>query len=201
MKAEGRQAIADEIDAVATGRRKKQEPVIPEGGGVVTVLRHLAEEEMSAFSLDELPGDFAVRLVKDCPDAIVYADAAGVIRFWNDAATRIFGYDAGEALGASLDLIVPQRLRPRHWRGFDEVMRGRQSRYGQGDLLAVPALHKNGRQISVEFTILPFRDSGGSMIGIAALLRDDTKRFEEMRALRRELSALRADIPKTATAG
>lgn len=154
---------------------------------------------MSAFKFDELPGDFAARFVKDCPDAIVYADAAGVIRFWNDAATRFFGYSAGEALGASLDLIIPERLRARHWQGFDEVMHGRQSRYGRGDLLAVPALHKNGRQISVEFTILPLHDAAGAMIGIAAFLRDVTKRFEEMRALRRELAELKADIPKTVT--
>src|SRR5205085_4624060 len=144
----------------------------------------------------ELPEDFAARLVEDCPDAIVYADAAGVIRFWNAGATRIFGYESGEALGASLDLIVPERLRPRHWQGYDEVMHGRESRYGHGDLLAVPGLHKDGRQISVEFTILPFHDAAGGLIGIAAILRDVTRRFEEMRALRRELAGLKTEIPK-----
>jgi len=146
----------------------------------------------------ELPEAFAAHLVEDCPDAIVYADAAGVIRFWNEAATRIFGYAAGEALGAGLDLIIPERLRPRHWQGFDEVMHGRESRYGHGDLLAVPARNKDGSQISVEFTILPFRDAAGGLIGIAAFLRDVTKRFEEMRALRRELAAAKAEMPKTA---
>jgi PAS domain S-box-containing protein len=155
---------------------------------------------MNATASDELPEDLAARLVEDCPDAIVYADAAGVIRFWNEAATRLFGYAADEALGASLDLIIPERLRPRHWQGYDEVMHGRPSRYGAGDLLAVPAAHKDGRQISVEFTILPFHDAAGGMIGIAAFLRDVTKRFEEMRALRRELAGLKAGIPKTAGA-
>ena len=153
---------------------------------------------MSEIPPVELPEDFAARLVEDCPDAIVYADAAGVIRFWNEAATRIFGYAAGEALGTGLDLIIPERLRPRHWQGFDEVMHGRESRYGEGDLLAVPALHKDGRQISVEFTILPFRDAAGGLIGIAAFLRDVSKRFEEMRALRRELAIAKAEMPKTA---
>lgn len=152
---------------------------------------------MNALSSNELPEDFAARLIEAAPDAIVYADAAGAIRFWNAGAARIFGHTAGDALGASLDMIIPERLRPRHWQGYDEVMHGRESRYGEGDLLAVPALHKDGRQISVEFTILPFRDAAGELIGIAAMLRDVTKRFEEMRGLRRELAALKAEIPKT----
>jgi PAS domain S-box-containing protein len=138
------------------------------------------------------PADFLDRLVRDCPDAIVYADAEGLIRFWNIGATRIFGYGEAEALGASLDLIVPERLRARHWQGYDEVMKGRASRYGEGALLAVPARHKDGRQISVEFTILPLRDPSGTLLGIAAFLRDATARFEEVRALRRELAALKA---------
>src|SRR3954467_10834781 len=77
-----------------------------------------AEPEMSEIPPTELPEDFAARLVEGCADAIVYADAAGVIRFWNEGATRMFGYAPGEALGASLDLIIPERLRPRHWQGY-----------------------------------------------------------------------------------
>jgi len=138
-----------------------------------------------------LPAEFSARLVADCPDAIVYADADGKIRFWNQSATRIFGFDEGEALGASLDLIIPDRLRPRHWEGYGEVMRGRPSRYGAGELLAVPARHKEGRPLSIEFTILPFHDAAGAMVGIAAFLRDATAKFEETRALRRELAALK----------
>lgn len=141
---------------------------------------------------EALPGDFLDRLVRECPDAIVYADAGGVIRFWNASAARIFGYDEAEALGASLDLIIPERLRARHWLGYGEVMQGRASRYGEGALLAVPARRKDGSQISVEFTILPVRDPAGALLGIAAFLRDATARFEEVRALRRELAALKA---------
>ena len=138
-----------------------------------------------------LPEGFSSRLVADCPDAIVYADADGKIRFWNAAAMRVFGFAASEALGASLDLIVPERLRARHWDGYGQVMRGRPSRYGAGELLAVPARHKDGRPLSIEFTILPFHDASGAMTGIAAVLRDVTARFEETRALRRELAALK----------
>jgi PAS domain S-box-containing protein len=149
--------------------------------------RHELEDVVTAA----LPNDFATTLVRDGADAVVYADAAGAIRFWNKAATRIFGYAEAEALGASLDLIIPERLRARHWQGYREVMAGRESRYAEGALLAVPALHKDGRQLSVEFTILPFR-AGGRLIGIAAVMRDVTARFEETRALRRELAAAKA---------
>lgn len=138
-----------------------------------------------------LPAGFSARLVEDCPDAIVYADAKGLIRYWNKSAARIFGFSEQEAVGASLDLVIPERLRQRHWQGYREVMNGRESRYAAGALLAVPALHKEGRQLSIEFTILPFRDGAGALTGIAAVMRDVTARFEEVRGLRRELAALK----------
>ena len=138
-----------------------------------------------------LPRDFYERLVADCPDAVIYADAAGLVRFWNPSATRIFGFGQQEALGARLDLIIPERLRARHWEGYDAVMGGGPSRYGEGALLAVPATHKDGRQISVEFTILALHGEDGKAAGIVAFLRDATARFEEVRALRRELAALK----------
>lgn len=139
-----------------------------------------------------LPAGFLARFVRECPDAIVYSDAKGVIRLWNEGAARTFGFSGEEALGQSLDLIIPERLRARHWQGYDEVMGGRPSRYAAGALLAVPARHKDGRQISVEFTILPFHDDSGRILGIVAVLRNVTARFEETRALRRELAALKA---------
>jgi PAS domain S-box-containing protein len=141
----------------------------------------------------ELPSGFFEHLVADCPDAVIYADAAGIIRYWNAAATRIFGFIEAEVIGARLDLIIPERLRGRHWQGYDKVMGGAQSRYGSGALLAGPALHKDGRQISIEFTILPLRSNTGIVLGIAAFLRDATARFEEVRALRRELAMLKQD--------
>jgi PAS domain S-box-containing protein len=143
---------------------------------------------------EALPEGLIERLARDAPDAVVYADAAGRIRFWNPSATRIFGFEEAEALGRTLDLIVPEPQRARHWEGYDRVMAGAASRYGEGAILAVPALGKDGRRISIEFTILPVRDATGAMLGIAAFLRDVTRRFEELRALRRELAALRAQI-------
>jgi PAS domain S-box-containing protein len=132
---------------------------------------------------------FCSTLIREMPDAVVYADGEGVIRFWNAGAERIFGFGAAEAVGKSLDIIIPQGLRARHWAGFGETMRTGDSRYGAGDLLAVPALRRDGTRLSIEFTILPFRDAAGRMLGIAAVLRDVTKRFEEMRDLRRQLAA------------
>lgn len=133
--------------------------------------------------------DFCRRLVQEMPDAVVYADAQGRILFWNKGAERIFGFTEAETVGQSLDIVIPQNLRERHWQGFGQTMRTGQSRYGAGDLLAVPALRKDGKRISIEFTVLPFRDGRGGIAGIAAVLRDVTPRFEEMRALRRELAA------------
>lgn len=145
---------------------------------------------------EPLPAGLLKRLATDCPDAVIYADRDGKIRFWNASATRIFGFSETEALGQTLDLIVPEGLRARHWEGYDRVMAGSASRYGEGDLLSVPATRKDGRRISIEFTILPVHDGAGEMVGIAAFLRDVTARFEELRALRRELAALKAHPPE-----
>jgi PAS domain S-box-containing protein len=141
---------------------------------------------------DDVPEGFLQRLATDGPDAVVYADREGKIRFWNRSAARIFGFAEDEALGQTLDLIVPDAQRARHWEGYDRVMAGSESRYGEGEVLAVPAMRKDGKRISIEFTILPVHDDSGAMAGIAAFLRDVTTRFEELRALRRELAALKA---------
>lgn len=121
-------------------------------------------------------------------DAILATDRQGNICFWNSGAARIFGFAEAEAVGASLDLIIPERLRKRHWDGWLQVMESGQTRYGAGDLLSVPAVAKDGRQISVEFTIILLRNADHHIIGMAAILRDVTKRFEEMRQLRRQLA-------------
>jgi PAS domain S-box-containing protein len=130
-------------------------------------------------------------LAREAPDAIVYADAAGLIAFWNKGAERIFGFSEAEVMGKSLDIVIPENLRKRHWDGFSETVRTGKTRYGAGDVLAVPALRKDGTRISIEFTILPFVDRAGRILGMAAILRDVTKRFEEMKALRKELATQR----------
>jgi len=130
-------------------------------------------------------------LLEAAPEAIIFADGDGVIRFWNPGAEHQFGFTAAEAVGQSLDLIIPEPQRARHWAGFRHVMETGESRYGAGDLLAVPGLRKDGSRVSLEFTIVPVRGDSGRMEGMAAIMRDVTKRFEEMRTLRRELAARR----------
>lgn len=121
-------------------------------------------------------------------DAIITTDHSGTIDFWNPGAERIFGFSADEAVGRSLDLIIPENLRDRHWSGFNRVMATGESQYGHGDLLSVPALTRSGQRISVEFTIIMLKDEQKRPAGTIAILRDVTKRFEEMRALKRQLA-------------
>ncbi|HTC10757.1 MAG TPA: PAS domain-containing protein [Acetobacteraceae bacterium] len=139
---------------------------------------------------------FAITLVAKMADALVYADADGTIRVWNDGATRVFGHVAAEAIGQSLDLIIPTGLRARHWQGYRETVRTGQTRYGGGQVLSVPALRKDGTRVSVEFTVVPFTDTTGQMTGIAAIMRDTSRTFEELRALRKELAARREAFPR-----
>jgi len=131
---------------------------------------------------------FCRTLVREATDAVIYAGGDGVIRFWNAGAKRIFGFSEAEALGKSLDIIIPEPLRARHWAGFDETMRTGKTRYDTGDVLAVPAMRKDGSRISIEFTVLPFHDEAARTVGIGAILRDVTKRFDEMKSLRRQLA-------------
>jgi PAS domain S-box-containing protein len=123
-------------------------------------------------------------LARDAADAIIYADAEGRIAFWNKAAERIFGFSETEALGRTLDIIIPEKLRDRHNRGFSEAVRTGKTRYGTGHVLAVPAVRRDGTHLSIEFTILPFRDRAGRILGIAATLRDVTAKYEKMKASR-----------------
>jgi PAS domain S-box-containing protein len=134
-----------------------------------------------------IAADVGEAVLRGTGDAIVACDRDGLIRFWNPGAARIFGFSADEAVGQSLDIIIPERLRARHWVGYHKVMRTGQSRYSGGDLLSVPALRKDGTRISVEFTIVPLLDAQGGMRGLAAVMRDITARFEELKALRQQL--------------
>lgn len=131
------------------------------------------------------------KLLREAPDGIVYADDQGIIRFWNTGAERIFGFTALEAVGCSLDLIVPEDLRQRHWEGFREVMSRGESRYAQGEALTVPALRKDGTRVTVEFTVVPIRDEDGEMRGLGAVVRDVTGRVEELERLKAMLAAIR----------
>jgi PAS domain S-box-containing protein len=131
-------------------------------------------------------------ILETSAEAIVATDRDGNVIFWNPGATRVFGFTDAEALGSSLDLIIPERLRPRHWEGFRKTVATGRSRYSDGDLLSVPAITKRGDRISVEFTITMLRDGVGAVVGMIAIMREVTKRFEDQKRLERKLVELQA---------
>ncbi|WP_018297119.1 PAS domain-containing protein [Corynebacterium lubricantis] len=135
--------------------------------------------------------ELSTRIISETTlDAVIYADKTGVIRLWNDAATTLFGYSREEALGKSLDLIIPEKHRDAHWTGWDRVMETGVTRYGQ-EPLSAPALKSTGEKISLEFSITMLKDAEGKIEGIAAILRDVTKRWNAERAVRDELRQLK----------
>ena len=127
------------------------------------------------------------QLVAGAGDSIIVADAKGAIVLWNKASERIFGFTEAEAMGKSLDLIIPERQRQRHWDGYDKTMETAITRYGTS-LLKVPALHKEGRTLSIAFTVSLLQSPDGKVTGIAAFVRDETERFAEDRKLRARLN-------------
>lgn len=131
-------------------------------------------------------------LLGSAADAIMASDRAGTIVLWNAGAERIFGFSADEALGQSLDIIIPEPLRARHWEGYHHTVATGVSRYGAGDLLSVPGLHKDGHRLSLEFTIVLVKDGAGTVTGMVSTLRDVTRRFEETRALKKRIAELEA---------
>ena len=138
------------------------------------------------------PESLAARIVAGSPEAILFADREGVIRLWNAGAEAIFGWTEAETVGRSMDLIIPERLRTRHWDGWKRVMQTGVTRYGGGDLLAVPALRKDGSTISIEFSIQLLRDDAGAILGPVAVIRDVTARWQRDKELRLRLKELEA---------
>ncbi len=131
---------------------------------------------------------FARAVVRETPEAIVACDPNGIIALWNGGAERVFGYPAAEALGRSLDLIIPEKQRSRHWAGDDKAMATGETTYGD-TLLKVPAAHRDGRRLSIEFSVALLRDAQGKVAGIAAVIRDSTERWAAERELRAALAA------------
>ncbi len=131
------------------------------------------------------------KIVEESPLAILYADREGVIRFWNAGAEEMFGFRADEVLGKSMDMIIPENLRARHWDGWNKTMATGITKYGR-DVLAVPAIKKDGSRISVEFYIVLLRMPTGEVAGATALMQDVTKRWQQQKELRARLAALEA---------
>src|SRR4051794_22386255 len=132
------------------------------------------------------------QIIDGASDAIVVADVSGTIRSWNAGTVALFGHRAAEAVGQSLDLIIPEAKRARHWDGYRRVMATGTTQYARR-LLAVPALHRDGRRLSIEFHVTLLRGPDGVPNGIAAIIRDVTERWQEDRALRRRLQELEGE--------
>lgn len=144
--------------------------------------------------------DIAARLVQANGDAIIVADVEGRILLWNAGATAMFGYEAAEAVGQTLDIIIPERLRERHWDGYHQTMRTGVTRYAE-QLLAVPGQRRDGSRISLEFRVTLLTGVGGRPEAIGAILRDVTERWEADRAQRAELARLRELVQEPAASG
>ena len=129
------------------------------------------------------------QLVAGAGDAIMVCDAQGAITLWNPACERVFGFTEAEALGQSLDMIIPQRQRGRHWDGYHKTMATGITKYG-ADVLRVPALHKDGHTLSIAFTVSMLFSADHQVTGIVAIVRDESKRFAEERELRKRLVEL-----------
>jgi PAS domain S-box-containing protein len=133
-------------------------------------------------------------LVQAIGDAVVVCDARGLITLWNPGAVQMFGFSEAEALGKTLDLIIPERLRQRHNEGYEHSMATGTTRYGR-DLLRVPAINSFGAPMSIAFTVAMLKAPDGTVTGVAAVIRDETVRFTEERALKKRINELEALIP------
>ena len=140
---------------------------------------------------DTLTRELLLALVVQSPDAIIFADCEGAIRVWNDAARRVFGYTPAEATGKSLDIIIPERFRDAHWKGFERALAERATKYA-GQALATRSARSDGTQIYVEMSFAVVLDEDGEVLGALAHARDITERFEQERADRKRLKALEA---------
>ncbi len=138
-------------------------------------------------------------LVGAIGDAVIVCDTKGLVVLWNPAAERLFGFTPAEAMGKPMDeMIIPERLRKRHWEGYEKTMATGITRYGS-DLLRVPAVDKAGRAMSIAFTVALLFGTDGRVSAIASVIRDETVRFGEERALKKRVAELEAQLPGAAT--
>jgi PAS domain S-box-containing protein len=140
------------------------------------------------MSVEHSP-ELAEALIAQLADGVIFADREGMIRVWNEGAEAIFGHPRAEAVGQSLDLIIPERLRPAHWAAFKRAIETGQLQHGR-ESLATRSMHRDGRTLYVDLSFALVRGRGGEVLGAVAVARDITRRFREERELRRRLAEL-----------
>ena len=146
--------------------------------------------------MEELDPEVVLQVAADAPDGVVIVDREGAIRYWNRGAERIFGHPASAMIGSSLDVIIPERLRQRHWDGFRAAMARGSTKYGEDDLLAVPAIAADGRTVSIEFSVVLLVDGYGEVHHVGAIIRDVSARRAAEQDMRRRLEALAPNNPQ-----
>lgn len=127
--------------------------------------------------------NLAEKIIAQASDALIYADTQGTIQYWNQAAEKLFGFSAAQALGQSLDIIIPKHLRDAHWRGFNAaIAQGTLKLAGAPTLTR--ALHQEGHKLYVEMTFALVIDDDSSVLGSISMARDATERVAKERAAR-----------------
>ena len=135
--------------------------------------------------LNALPND----ILQSMPEALIFADLQGIIQRWNPGAENVFGFTSAEAVGQSLDLIIPERMRKAHWEGFNKAIERGGTLPGRTSAIT-RAIHKSGEPFYVDMSFAMVKDQAGKLIGAMAVARDATKRFQEEKELRRQLAEL-----------
>ena len=128
-------------------------------------------------------------VVEQLPDAVVVADPDGGILVWNRAAEALFGFTAAEAIGSSLDIIIPERFRAAHWEGFRRAVENGRTRLGS-QARTTRSMHKLGHKLYVDLSFGLVTDAAGAVVGSMAVARDCTARYEADKALRSRLADL-----------
>lgn len=143
----------------------------------------------SALSLEATATASAI--LRSMPEALIFCDLEGIIRVWNGGAEKVFGWSATEAVGQSLDLIIPERMRRAHWDGFNQAIERGGVKPGRTSMIT-RSLHKSLESIYVDMSFEMVKDEQGRMLGSLAVARDATARFTEEKALRKQLAELTA---------
>lgn len=148
---------------------------------------------MTRDSMTTLDDKGLARLIEQAPDAVIFAGTDGTIQAWNAAAERIFGHSAADALGQSLDIIIPEQFREAHWKGYERALGDRATKY-VGESLATKSMRADGEQIYVELSFGIVLDDNGESIGALAQARDITERFQKERETRKHVAALEKEL-------
>ena len=141
-------------------------------------------------------------IVEQAPEALIFVDTAGMIRIWNGGAEAVFGFPAAEVLGASLDVIIPERFRRAHWAGFQRAIERGRTQHGN-QVRTTRAVHKDGRKLYVDLSFSVITAPGGAVLGSLGVGRDcsarylaETEQRGRVAALEAELAGLRASPPR-----